>query len=280
MEDLLKYGLVNGIFEPKSVMNLIYGNMGYFSEKNVISQKMETFSKWDAYPHSEKYWLDIPLERRMEIIALVIEQCPKGYYSDLSCFHDRMLCLMHELLNDEENRVKCIYHLYDGMGTDITDYRRYDAFVDQRTRRALVTEIFLWWHMGIRKSDEERRILKKCWIKFLGFERKNSLKSTIALVEQKIEKLETELKAIKKIVDANDVLIRKRYVREKKEIKKLYRAGQKREFLLSLLKEKTDAAYYRFWKGRAKQEEFQLTLDFLGGFLDYVSALSQLKAKS
>lgn len=280
MEDLLKYGLANGVFGPKSVMNLIYGEVEYLSRRNALSLELQTFCKWDAYPRSEKYWQDISLERRMEIIELVIERCPKGYYSDLSCFHDRILCLMHDLLNDKANRVRCICRRSDGKNMDLVDYLRYDAFVDPRTRRALVTEMFLWWHMGIRKSDEERQILKKCWIEFLGFERKPSLKATVALVEQRIEELESELRKAERIINANDALIRKRYVRERKEIKKRYRAGQKRELLLSVLEKKDNSAHNRFWNGQGKQERCQTMLDFLNGFLDYISAISQLKAKN
>lgn len=274
MEDLLTYGLKNDIFEPKHIMDLLYGELIYFSRKTVPFNEEETFYKWETWPLTVKDWRIIPFRQRMEVIALTIKSAQKSPYidSNLNCFHDRMLCLMHELLNDDENKTEC----YDDKGISTRIYYKYTACIHPKMQQALVTEMFLWWHLGIRKSDEERRLLKQCWVKFLGFERKKSLKHTLSAVALKVEELETELKKAQRIECANNALIYKRYVRERKEIKKRHLSKAKKEFLLAQVKEKDDKAYHRFWQAHSKKDRCQIALDFLKGFQDYVSARPQL----
>lgn len=275
MEDLLKYGLNNDIFEPKRVISLFYGNLRYFHKETVASQKTQHFYEWDAYPLSIKDWHDIPHAQRLEIVALTIKKASSTTCNDLSYFHDRMLCLMHELLDDAENKIEC-YERYDG-SIDTRTYPKYSAFIDPKICQALITEMFLWWYMGVRKTDEERRLLKQCWIKFLGFERKNSLKNTLFWVTQKIKELDLELSKANRIRRANDALIKKRYIRERKEIKKRHLSRQKKEFLLTQIEQKDDVAHHRFWQAQSNQNRCNTALCFLRGFLDYVSITAELK---
>ena len=276
MEDLLKYGLTNDIFEPKRVISLFYGNLRYFHKETVASQKTQHFYEWDAYPLSIKNWHDIPQSQRLEIVALTIKSSKNSFgYENLDYFHDRMLCLMHELLDDAENKIEC-YERYDG-SIDTRTYPKYSAFIDPKICQALITEMFLWWYMGVRKTDEERRLLKQCWIKFLGFERKNSLKNTLSSVTQRIKELEFELNKATRIWCVNRALFNKRYVRERKEIKKRHLSQQKKEFLLAQIDKKDNAARHRFWQAQNKQSKCQTALDFLRGFQDYVSIAAMLK---
>lgn len=253
MEDLLKFGLKNGIFKPEYVMNLFYGNLSYHSRKIVATNDFGTFCKWDAYCNAQKNWRDIPLKQRMEIIALTIKQCAGMPDSNTRCFHDRMLCLMHELLNDNENRVECVPDSTSIEDPKATKYGRYDVFIYPEMRQSAVTEMFLWWHMGVRKSDEERRLLKKCWVEFLGFDRPLSQKNTIGVVEQTIEEFESELTEVSRIMNVNNAPIRKRNVCEKKKIQR------------------------RLQESQRTQAKCLTALAFLKGYQDFVLALAKLK---
>lgn len=277
MEDLLKFCLTNGIFKPEYVMNLFYGSLCYRSRKTVATQDYEIFCSWDINCISEKDWSYIPLEKRMEIITLTIKRSVERYVRNANCFHDRILCLMHELLNDDENRVECLsYPMYGGkLGT--AKYRRYSTFIYPEMRQSAVTEMFLWWHMGVRKSNEERRLLKECWIKFLGFNRPLSQKTTSVVVAQTIEELESELTETRRIINVNEALIRKRYVREKKEIRKRHLTKPKKEFLLAQMEAKDNAARNRLIKAQNTQAKCLTALAFLKGYSDFISASAKLK---
>lgn len=281
MEDLMKYGITEKIFSLERVMNFLYGRLECRRRRLVSTNCCETFYEWHDHMYGIdvyiKYdWCNIPLEQRMEVISLLIKHCMKGdYFNDSKCFHLRIMCLLYRLLNDK-NRLECI----DKADGYTMRYRRYDAIIDEKLQQNYVSEMFLWWYLGVRKSTEERQLLKKCWIKFLGCELPLSQKRAVEVVKQKISELETQLKMAERTIRLNNKLIDKKYADERKLLKKRHFSKLKKEFLLAQLEEKKDAAQLRLMKANSKKDEFQTALDFLRGFLDYVSATAKLRQKA
>ena len=273
MEDILKFGTSAGIFTPDNVMSLLYGSLQYSYHTVAKTQKSECFFEWNAVEGHGQYWNVIPLDCRKELISLVIKSIKRKncYYADFNCFHTRMECLLHDMLNDDENKVYCItsdYHMIS--------YHRYSARIYLTLQQqAAVAEMFLWWRLGVKKSNEEKRLLKMCWERFLGAIPSRLQKQAIRQINAKIERLEAESKRALQCIQVNKTLIDRNYPQERRDIKKHHYSVRKKDFLLQQVEEKDNAAHNRLWRAESVKDRCQTALDFLKGYLDYVSMTSK-----
>ena len=124
--NLIQFGLEHKVFTCESVMCLLYGRVGYSYHEVTATKQSEEFCKWDVFPRIANSWNIIPIELRKEVIAQIVQTIKKDY-SDYDCFHIRILCLLHDLLDDEENKIECNYNYPWGCST--TTERKYSAFL-------------------------------------------------------------------------------------------------------------------------------------------------------
>jgi hypothetical protein len=272
MEDLLKFGLVNRAFTAEQVMDLLYGELKYSSHTAVKTNQRETFCEWLVHPRSYNDWRIIPVEQRKEIIALIMETI-KNDYNDFDCFHIRILCLLHFLLDDEENEVECFADYPRGASTSTK--RKYYAFLSPTQERIAPFEMFLWFQAGLKKTQEERRLFRMLRKKFLGCDNVRSRKLLKELAEKKIAEFEAKYKSATRNVRYNESLIKKRYCEEREAIKKGHFTKAKRELLLKQLQRKDSSARIRFWYWQGEQMQCVLVINFLNGYLDSLKLSGQ-----
>ena len=268
MDDILKFGLANDVFAPEDVMDLLYGSLRYDVHKDVKTNQEEEFCEWyGANRRSFENWGRIPLEQRREIVTLILEKGKNSYYRGYHYFHDRILCLLHYLLNDDENKVECIAQYPWGQNTEYKHKFYVLLSVEQESIASF--EMFLWYKAGLKKTPEERKLLRQVWKKFLGCDNIKSSKQLKELAEKEIIALEAKHRNLTRKVKYNDALI-DRYFEEKKAIKKRRFSKAKREKLLQQLKAKDSAAHHRFWRGRNQLACCRIALNFLNGYLDFL----------
>lgn len=267
-KNVLKLGLENDVFSPEDVSNLLYGRLKYIQKTAVATRENVTCINWSAYPQGIYSWDVIPVEERKEIVALIIEKCKKyTFYSNN--LHIRILCLLHHVLRDKENGVECFFNFPGKPQSTITEYK-YTAFLSNEQERLAPFEMFLWFYVGLRKNQEERRLLRLVWKKLLACDDVKSQKQRISLAEKKIEELEAEYQKVERQVKYNDGLIKKRYKDERKAIKKKHFSKAKRELLLQQVQEKDNAAHHRFWRAQGQGARCRLAINFLSGYLDFI----------
>ena len=271
-QDLIMFGIANHVFAPDQIVNLLYGSLRYSRHKAVKTEQEEGFCEWNAYPRSLENWNFIPIEKRREILTLLMKTIKDDCFSRFDCFHTRILCLLHYLLDDEDNVVECTVNR--PWGQDTVNERKYSAFFSMNQERVATSEMFLWYKIGLRKTEEERRLLKLVWKKFLGCDDIRSPKRLKYLVEREIDDLKVGYKIATHQVKYNDALI-KRYNTERKAIKKRHFAKAKKETLLHQLEVKDSNAHRRFWQGQGRQSRCMLALNFLNGYLDFCKATSK-----
>ena len=265
-------GIVNHAFTPEQIVDLLYGPLKYHRSIAARTEQEVHFCEWNAYPKSMENWGFLPVEERREFLALLMKTIEDSCNSRFDCFHTRILCLLHYLLDDEENVIECIANYPWGQNT--VNERKYSAFFSINQERVATLEMFLWFNAGLKRTEEEHRLLKLVWKKLFSYNNIKSQKKLKNLVEQKISSLEIDYKIATRQVKYNDTLI-KRYNNEKMAIKKRHLSQTQRETLLHQIEIKDNNAHCRFRHGQERQCQNMLALNFLNGYLDFIKIINQ-----
>lgn len=192
MKSLFETGMKKKVFSAEEVLALIYGEVEFEyrtrlkpSSKRRL-ENMFAIRRWWINRFNDNIFDAIPLKMRLQAITPVINHCIKEQFFDV--FEIYALCALSAALG---NNAWTIESKEDDGPVNLYDY---GDGGDLKEQTAALTEMWIWYHLGIIPSSREEMLIGDCWMKILGISEPKDKDQTKELITQKLPELENALR--------------------------------------------------------------------------------------